>query len=158
MVFVNAVPGFAVVNLHPNRSGVDFQSKQAAISFFIPPDVTAIITRITVPTGSTNVNQIIVTITAPDGTVIFGPSTSTSSNTVTGFPTGPLPTGSTIIVALSNSDGQAPQKVTLEMIACYTASTTAAPSTEAPTTETPTTAPPSGASTTPFVCPLTGGM
>ena len=144
VVFVNAVGNPSVINLHPNSLGVDFGSANASISFIIAPGVIAVITEVKVPTRHTNVNQITVTIAAPDGTISFGPATSTSDNTVNGFPTSPLPIGSTVTIAPSTSDGQPAQNVTLDVIACYTASTTVAPTTPS--------------QTTPFVCPFTGGM
>lgn len=143
VVFINALGGPSGTNLHPRGAGVDFGSTEASMSFVIAPGVTAIITQVTVPTRNTNVDQIIVSITAPDGTVTFGPSNSTGGNTVTGFPTHPLPTGSTVIIALCTSDGQPPQNVTLDVTACYTvsgtvgstAAATTVPGTDAPTDE-----------------------
>ena len=141
MVFVNAVGNPSVIDLHPHTPGVDFGSTNASISFIIAPGAIAIIIEVKVPHRNTNVNQITVTTIAPDDTVTFGPSTSRSHNSVTGFPINPLPTGSTVIIALSTSNGQPPQNVTLEVTACYTVVTTDSPIAAATTslgTDTPT--------------------
>ena len=110
-------------DLNPGSSGVDFTSTDASITISFPSDITPILVSVSVPNTNTNVVEIIVVITAPDGTVLFNQTSPPGTNSVTGFPVEPLPEGSTLTVIPVTADGSAPQNVTLSVIACYTPST-----------------------------------
>jgi hypothetical protein len=125
-IFTGQVGNPTGQDLAPNGKGVSFTSTTGnSISIKLPTGTTPIIVSVTVPPTNTNVNQITVTITFPNGTIIVGPISSTSGNTVTNFPIKPLPEGSIVTVTITTSDGQPPVNVTLSMIACFTPSTAA---------------------------------
>jgi len=110
-------------DLNPDQPGVDFTSPNASIIVSFPSDVTPIIVNVSVPNTNTNVVEIIVVITAPNGTVLFNQTSPPGTNSVTGFPVEPLPEGSVLTVIPVTADGSAPENVTLSVIACYTPST-----------------------------------
>jgi len=125
VIIIGAPENTTPSDLAPGSSGVDFTSTDASITISFPSDVTPIIVNVSVPNTNTNVVEIIVTITAPDGTVLFNQTSPPGTNSVTGFPVEPLPEGSTLIVIPVTVDGSAPENVTLSVIACYTPSTAA---------------------------------
>ena len=125
VTIIGAVDGTEPSDLNPGQPGVDFTSQNPSISISFPSDITPIIVNVSVPNTNTNVVEIIVTITAPDGTVLFNQTSPPGTNSVTGFPVEPLPEGSTLIVIPVTVDGSAPENVTLSVIACYTPSTAA---------------------------------
>ena len=150
-------------DLAPNGAGVDFTTTTGSISVPFGPGVTPILTNVTVPPTNTNVNQITVTITSPSGSVLVGPLTSTSGNSVTDFPVTPLPENSILRVTFGTGDNLAPQNVTLSVIACYTPSTAAtvvSTGTPAgtPTATTVSTGTGTGAQTTLVITTTTGGV
>jgi len=118
-----AVDGTQPSDLNPGQPGVDFTSTDASITISFTSDITPILVSVSVPNTNTNVVEIIVVITAPNGTVLFNQTSPSGTNSVTGFPIEPLPEGSTLNVTPITSDGSAPQNVTLSVIACYTPST-----------------------------------
>ena len=118
-----AVDGTQPSDLNPGQPGVDFTSTDASITISFTSDITPILVSVSVPNTNTNVVEIIVVITAPNGTVLFNQTSPSGTNSVTGFPVEPLPEGSTLTVTPITSDGSAPQNVTLSVIACYTPST-----------------------------------
>ena len=134
-VFTGAVGSPTGDDLTPGKDGVDFTpTAPASIAVKFAPGETPIVTQVTVPPQNTNVIAITVEIISPDGTTVVKRITSTSGNTVTGFPVEPLPEGTTIKVTFETSDGQPPQNVTLSVIACFKPSTAATiVSTGAPT-------------------------
>ena len=134
-VFTGAVGSPTGDDLTPGKEGVDFTpTEPASILVKFAPGVTPIVTQVTVPSTNTNVIVVIVEIISPDGTTVVKRITSTSGNTVTGFPVEPLPEGSTLKITFETSDGQPPQNVTLSVIACFKPSTAATiVSTGAPT-------------------------
>ena len=144
VTIIGAVDGTEPSDLNPGQPGVDFTSSNASITISFPSDVTPIIVNVSVPNTNTNVVEIIVIITAPDGTVLFNQTSPSDTNTVTGFPVEPLPEGSTLTVIPVTADGSAPENVTLSVLACYTPST-------AITTVTTGTAPPTTSVTSPTV-------
>ena len=149
-------------DLRPQGAGVDFSTTTGSVTVPFAPGVTPIVTQVTVPPTNTNVNAITVTIKSPTGTVLVGPITSPSGNTVTNFPVTPLPENSTLTVTFKTSDGQAPQNVTLSVIACYTPSTAATvvstgTPTGMPTATTVSTGTGTGAQTTLIISTTTSG-
>ena len=125
VIIIGAPENTTPSDLAPGSSGVDFTSTDASITISFPSDVTPIIVNVSVPNTNTNVVEIIVTITAPDGTVLFNQTSPPGTNSVTGFPVEPLPEGSVLTVIPVTADGSAPENVTLSVIACYTPSTAA---------------------------------
>ena len=125
VTIIGVVDGTEPSDLNPGQPGVDFTSSNASITISFPSDVTPIIVNVSVPNTNTNVVEIIVTITAPDGTVLFNQTSPPGTNSVTGFPVEPLPEGSVLTVIPVTADGSAPENVTLSVIACYTPSTAA---------------------------------
>ena len=125
-------------DLRPQGVGVDFSTVNGSVTVPFAPGVTPIVTKVTGPLGNTNVIAIIVTVKSPNGTVLAGPITSPSGNTVTNFSVTPLPENSTLTVTFLTSDGKPPQNVTLSVIACYTPSTAATVVSTGTPTGTPT--------------------
>ena len=125
VTIIGAVDGTQPSDLNPGQPGVDFTSTDASITISFPSDITPILVSVSVPNTNTNVVEIIVIITAPDGTVLFNQTSPPGTTSVTGFPVEPLPEGSTLTVIPVTADGSAPQNVTLSVIACYTPSTAA---------------------------------
>jgi len=123
VTIIGAVDEAEPSDLNPGQPGVDFTSTDASITISFPSDITPILVSVSVPNTNTNVVEIIVVITAPNGTVLFNQTSPSGTNSVTGFPVEPLPEGSTLTVTPITSDGSAPQNVTLSVIACYTPST-----------------------------------
>ena len=144
VTFVGAPNGTQPTNLSPGQPGVNFTSTNASIIIPFPPTITPIIVSVSVPNTNTNVNQITVIITTPNGTVVVNQVSPNGTNTVTQFPVQPLPENSTILVILHTGNEQPPENVTLSITACYTPST-------ATTVVSTGTVPPSVASVTPTV-------
>jgi hypothetical protein len=120
-------PTSSPADLNPGQPGVDFISTTGSVVLPFPPGITPILVEVSLPTTTTtNVIQIIVVVTASDGTILFtGQSPNDNSNTVTGFPVTPLPEGSTITVTFVTGNNQPAENVTLSVIACYTPTTAA---------------------------------
>ena len=125
-------------DLAPGQPGIKFTEIPATITFPFGPGVTPIVTSVSVPTGTTNVDKITVTITAPNGTKIYEGTSPAGTNTVTGFPVTPLPEGSKVTVSLHTPNNKPPKYVTLSVIACYTPSNATTVVTTGTPTGTPT--------------------
>jgi hypothetical protein len=101
------------------RIGVDFHELKPIIDIYIPAEG-AIVRNLKV--GSTNVQEIVVTFTTTKGSV-----TSSIRGSPTALPTDQFPAeqvNKIEIEFLSTYDNQAPQAVTLSVIACAPAGTT----------------------------------
>jgi uncharacterized membrane protein len=110
-------------DINPGSPGVDFSETNGSVIIPLPSGITPIVVEISVPNTNTNVNQTIVVITSPNGTVIVNATSPPGSNAVTQFPSEPLPEGSTITITFQTNDGRPPENVTISVIACYTPST-----------------------------------
>jgi hypothetical protein len=110
-------------NVNPGSPGVNMEDKKGNITITLPPGTTPIIKEVSVPNNNTNIKQIHVVITAPNGTVIFDQYSPVGSNTVVGFPTYPLPENCTVTISFETNDGRSAKNVTISMIACYTPGT-----------------------------------
>ena len=121
--FVGAPPGTTVTQLTPGTPGVDFTSTNASVTIPFLPGVTPIIVSVSVPNTDTNVDQITVIVTAPNGTVVVNEVSPTDTNTVTNFPVTPLPENSTVTIIIRTNNNNPPENVTVSVIACYTPST-----------------------------------
>jgi hypothetical protein len=121
---IGAPNGTSPSDLNPGSPGVDFTDVNASVTIPFTSGTTPILTEVSVPNTNTNVDQITVVVTAPNGTQIGNTVSSTGTNTVTQFPVTPLPEGSTINVTFHTNDGNPPQNVTISVIACYTPSST----------------------------------
>jgi hypothetical protein len=109
--------------INPGSSGVNFTQLSSSVIIPFPPQITPIVTEVSIPDTNTNVNQITVVITAPNGTVIVKQISPSDTNTVDNFPLQPLPENSTLTITFQTDNGQPPQNVTISVIACYTPST-----------------------------------
>jgi hypothetical protein len=109
--------------INPGSSGVNFTQQDASVIIPFPPQITPIVTEVSVPNTNTNVNQITVVITTPNGTIIVKQTSPSDTNTVDEFPLEPLPENSTLTITFQTDNGQPPQNVTISVIACYTPST-----------------------------------
>jgi len=118
-----AQPLTSPTQLNPGSSGVDFIQKNGSIIIPFVPGVTPIVAEVSVPNTDTNVNQIRVVITAPNGTNIVDQVSSSGTNQVKTFPLEPLPENSSITITFKTNNGNPPENVTISVIACYTPST-----------------------------------
>lgn len=141
-IFNGAPPSTSPSQLNPGSPGVDFIQPNASVIIPFASGVTPILATVSVPTTNTNVVQIIVVLTAPDGTVIFTGTSPSGTPTVSGFPVEPLPEGTTVTIIFVTKDGRPAENVTVSVYACYTPST-------ATTVVTSGTVPPSVSGTTP---------
>ena len=121
--FVGAPPSTTVSQLTPGTPGVDFTSTNASVIIPFLPGVTPIVVSVSVPNTNTNVDNITVIITAPNGTVVVNEVSPNGTNTVINFPVTPLPENSTVTIIFHTSDDKPPENVTVSVIACYTPST-----------------------------------
>ncbi|CAF1433706.1 unnamed protein product, partial [Rotaria sordida] len=71
----------------------------------------------------TNVNNITVTITEASGKILVKQVSPGHTNKVDTFPITPLPENSKITVTFGTNNNQAPENVTISVIACYTPTT-----------------------------------
>jgi len=118
-----AQPSTLPSQLNPGSSGVDFIQTNGSITIPFVPSVTPIVAEVSVPNTDTNVNQIRVVITAPNGTTIVDQVSPLVTNQVKTFPLEPLPENSTITITFETNNGNPPENVTISVIACYTPST-----------------------------------
>jgi hypothetical protein len=109
--------------INPGSSGVNFTQLNSSVIIPFPPQISPIVTEVSIPNTNTNVIQITVVITTPNGTVIVKQTSSSDTNTVDEFPLQPLPENSTLTITFQTDNGQPPQNVTISVIACYTPST-----------------------------------
>jgi hypothetical protein len=109
-------------DLSPGAAGVNFTQPNASVTIPFASGITPIVTEISVPNTNTNVKQITVVITAPNGTVIVTDVSPPGTNAVTNFTVTPLPENSTVTITFQTTDNQPPQNVTISIIACYTPS------------------------------------
>jgi hypothetical protein len=109
--------------INPGSSGVSFTQLNSSVTIPFPPQITPSVTEVSIPNSNTNVNQITVVITTPNGTVIVKQTSPSDTNTVDQFPVQPLPENSTLTITFQTDNGQPPQNVTISVIACYTPST-----------------------------------
>jgi hypothetical protein len=123
VTFIGAALSTSPSQINPGSTGVNFTQQNASVIIPFPPQVTPIVTEVSVPNSNTNVNQIIVVITTPNGTVIVKETSPSDTNTVDQFPLQPLPENSTLTITFQTDNGQPPQNVTISVIACYTPST-----------------------------------
>jgi hypothetical protein len=121
---IGAPTGTSPSDLNPGSPGVDFTNVNASVTIPFTPGTTPILTEVSVPNTNTNVDQITVVITAPNGTQIVNAVSPSGTNSVTQFPVTPLPEGSTIRVTFHTNDTNPPQNVTISVIACYAPSST----------------------------------
>ena len=110
----------SILDQHP---GVTFTQPNASVIIRFAPGITPIIVEVSVPNTNTNVKQITVIITAPNGTIIGQPVSSSGTNNVTQLPLTPLPENSTLTITFETNDNHPPANVTISVIACYTPST-----------------------------------
>ena len=121
---INGAPtGTSPSDLNPGSSGVTFIQPDASVTIPFATGITPIVVEVSVPNTNTNVNQIQVIITAPNGTVIVNEVSPPGSNNVTQFPLQPLPENSTLTITFQTNNGNPPANVTISVIACYTPST-----------------------------------
>ena len=118
-----APPGTKPSDLTPGSPGVTFNEPNPTVTIPFPPGITPIVVDISGPTTNTNVKEIRVVITAPDGTVIVDLVSPPGTNKVTDLPKTPLPENSTVTITFVTDDKQPPENVTISVIACYTPST-----------------------------------
>ena len=112
-------------DINPGSPGVDFITSNPSIIIPLQPGIKPILAEVSVPNTNTNVNQITVIVTSPNGRVIVNEtSTTTIPNTVNQFPVTPFPEDSTITIIVRTPNNEAPQNVTISVIACYTPSIT----------------------------------
>jgi hypothetical protein len=139
--------------LTPGSSGVKFMALYASIRIPLLPGINLIVAQVSVASTITNVNQTRVIVTAPNGTNITDEVSPAGTNTVTQFPTEPLPENSTITITFQTNDGYPPQNVTISVIACIE------PSSGTTTILTSGTVPPSvtGSSSTLIISSTTSG-
>jgi hypothetical protein len=113
-----------VANLQTGSDGINFVTKNEKIEIKLPEDRPTRLTSIEVPPGKTNVNQVTVTITTPDGKIVFS-GTSPKGSTVVLIPGDQeFPAGSTVTITLKTNNNQPAQSVTLNMTGCFESSTT----------------------------------
>ena len=110
-------------DLNPGSPGVTFDEPNPTVTIPFAPGITPIVVDISGPTTNTNVKEIRVVITAPDGTVIVDQVSPAGTNKVTDLPKTPLPENSTVTITFVTDDKQAPENVTISVIACYAPST-----------------------------------
>ena len=118
-----APPGTKPSDLTPGSPGVTFNEPNPTVTIPFPPGITPIVVDISGPTTNTNVKEIRVVITAPDGTVIVDLVSPPGTNKVTDLPKTPLPENSTVTITFVTNNNQPPENVTISVIACYTPST-----------------------------------
>ena len=118
-----APPGTKTSDLTPGSPGVTFEEQNPTVTIPFPSGITPIVVDISVPNTDTNVKEIRVVITAPDGTVIADLVSRTGTNKVTDLPKTPLPENSTVTITFVTNNNQPPENVTISVIACYAPST-----------------------------------
>ena len=123
VTLIGAPPGTSPSNLNPGSPGVTFEKTNPTVIIPFGPGITAIVKEISVPNTNTNVIEIHVIITAPNGTVIVDLVSPAGTNKVTQFPVEQLPEGSKVTITFVTNDGKPPANVTISEIACYTPST-----------------------------------
>ena len=110
----------AVANINPGGDGVTFTSDNASIAIDFAPSITPIIQYVSIANQAiTNVNQITVTVIVSDNSGDITISSPIGNPVVTGFPTSPLPAGSTLFITFGTSNKKPPYGVTLSVIACF---------------------------------------
>ncbi|CAF3552428.1 unnamed protein product, partial [Rotaria sordida] len=109
--------------INPGSDGVDFKEKNSSVIIPFAPGITPILASIAVPNKNTNVNNITVTITEASGKILVKQVSPGNTNKVDTFPITPLPENSKITVTFGTNNNQAPENVTISVIACYTPTT-----------------------------------
>ena len=123
VTLTGAPPGTSPSNLNPGSPGVTFEQTNPTVIIPFAPGITAIVKEISVPNTNTNVKEIHVIITAPNGTVIVDLVSPSETNKVTQFPVEKLPEGSKVTIIFVTRGNKPPTNVTISVIACYTPST-----------------------------------
>ena len=118
--FTGTTPPTSPADLSPGAPGVDFTQTNASVTIPFASGITPIVFEISVPNTNTNVKEITVVITAPNGTVIVNEVSPPGTNTVTNFTVTPLPENSKVTITFQTTDNLPPQNVTISIIACYT--------------------------------------
>ena len=144
VILTGAPPNTSPTQINPGTPGVDFIQPNPTVTIPFPPGISPIVTEVSVPNTNTNVDQIRVVITSPNGTPLVNVTSPSGTNVVNQFPSTPLPENSTLTITLLTPNDNSPQNVTISVIACYTPST-------ATTVVTSGTVPPSISSTTPSI-------
>ena len=121
--FVGAPSETSPIDLNPRGAGVDFTQTPASVTIPFASGITPIVVEVSIPNTNTNVNQISVVITAPNGRELINQVSPSGSNTVTLSPLIQLPEDSNVTVSFQTPKDEAPKHVTLSIIACYTPST-----------------------------------
>ena len=107
-------------NINPGGEGVTFQNNIHSIEIAIAAGLTPIIEYVSIANSSiSNVNRINVTIitSSPPYTQTF--TSYPGETVVTGFPTIPLPSPSSLLINFETSDDKPPRYVTISIIACF---------------------------------------
>ena len=120
---IGAPSGTKPSDLNPGSPGVTFDEPNPSITIPFPPGITPIVVDISVPNDNTNVKEIRVVITTPDGKVIVNEVSPPGTNRVTDLPKVPLPENSKVTITFVTDDNKPPANVTISVIACYTPST-----------------------------------
>ena len=121
--FIGAPGSTTVSELNPESPGVNFINNNASVIIPFTPGTTPILSSVSVPSPTTNVDSITVIVKQPDGTVLFSQTSPSGTPTVDVTYNQPLPVGSTVTIIFNTPNGAAPTDVTVSIIACYTPST-----------------------------------
>ena len=141
VILTGAPPNTSSTQLNPGTPGVDFIQSNPTVTIPFPPGITPIVVEVSVPNTNTNVDQIRVVVTSPNGTPLVNVTSPSGTNVVNQFPSTPLPENSILTITLLTPNNNPPRNVTISVIACYTPST-------ATTVVTSGTVPPSVSATT----------
>ncbi|UJR36313.1 hypothetical protein I4U23_029041, partial [Adineta vaga] len=122
-IFIGAPGSTTVSELNPESPGVNFINNNASVIIPFTSGTTPILSSVSVPSPTTNVDSITVIVKQPDGTVLFSQTSPSGTPTVAVTYNQPLPEGSTVTIIFNTPNGAAPTDVTVSIIACYTPST-----------------------------------
>ena len=110
----------ATANINPGSDGVTFTSDNASIAIDFALSIAPIVESVSIANQAiTNVNRVTVTVIVSDNSSHITISSPIGSTVVTGFPTSPLPAGSTLFITFETSNQKPPYGVTLSVVACY---------------------------------------
>lgn len=118
-----ASPTSSPSDINPDGTGVDFIVKNPVITIPLAPGASPILVEIALPKENTNVKEIRVIVTGPEGSPIFDATSPPGTNKIDEFPATPIPENSVIVIIPLSSNGQPPENVTVSVLACYTPST-----------------------------------
>ena len=121
--FIGAPASTTVSELNPESPGVNFINNNASVIIPFTSGTTPILSSVSVPSPTTNVDSITVIVKKPDGTVLFSQTSPSGTPTVAVTYNQPLPEGSTVTIIFNTPNGAAPTDVTVSIIACYAPST-----------------------------------